>query len=325
MINAAGPLPRIQGKCSPPHLLTFSPAHFLTRTGFTLLEILAVVTIIGLSVTLMASVFAGNADQVCMERTLESMKEIKKAILGSHSQRIRGNIRFAGYVPNMGALPELVDENGDEVTEGGQPKGLWTSDINNDQINELPLYKSYKWGGEYGSTLSSPEHHIFVGWRGPYLRPPAGGVLKDAWTNPFIFEKDGKNFVIKSLGADGSKGGTGYDRDIVIIIKDKDYLARVAGYIRPFARLYSNDSATVSIRYQPPEHGCPSGKMLDCILGQVMSVQVVQDGQDDGYFHFDDIPVGAERMLTVSHSQFDIYKIDIEPGINWLGNMGNIP
>ncbi len=56
--------------------------------------------------------------------------------------------------------------------------------------------------------------------------------------------------------------------------------------------------------------------------------------KEDGYFHFDEIPVGTERLLTVTQfiqddgvNQYILmhYKIEIEPGINWVGNMGIVP
>ncbi len=41
-----------------------------------------------------------------------------------------------------------------------------------------------------------------------------GKVPKDPWTNPYIYESDGKKYVITSLGQDGKENGEGYDKDI---------------------------------------------------------------------------------------------------------------
>lgn len=38
--------------------------------------------------------------------------------------------------------------------------------------------------------------------------------LKDPWGNEFDYQLNGGNFVIMSLGKDGSPGGSGYDADI---------------------------------------------------------------------------------------------------------------
>lgn len=37
---------------------------------------------------------------------------------------------------------------------------------------------------------------------------------KDPWNHPFIYESDGSNFTVKSLGKDGKDGGDGYNKDI---------------------------------------------------------------------------------------------------------------
>jgi len=39
-------------------------------------------------------------------------------------------------------------------------------------------------------------------------------VPQDAWKHDFVYELDGNNYVIKSLGSDGREGGDGYAKDI---------------------------------------------------------------------------------------------------------------
>jgi type II secretory pathway pseudopilin PulG len=301
--------------------------------GLTLLELVIVLFLMTLSIFLIAQTFGNNPDQKRYERTLESMQEIKKAILGTYSERVRGDIRFAGYVPDMGDLPELID---------GQPRGLWTGDVKDtpdDDSDDFPYYKKYKISRKLefshspvGTGPIRSERVITIGWQGPYIKPPVGGVFRDSWGTPIIFKKNAKDFIIKSLGADGKQGGKNYDKDIILVINEKDYLAQVAGYIRPLS-LYSENRARVDIYYEVPEDisstdildfGDKGGKHMN-------DVKVIQDnGLDDGYFCFDGVPIGTERLLAVTQPRengtaLDIYKIDIEPGINWLGNMGNIP
>jgi general secretion pathway protein G len=47
-------------------------------------------------------------------------------------------------------------------------------------------------------------------WQGPYLEriPP------DPWGNPYFYQSDGSNYVLKSYGADGVEGGEGKNADI---------------------------------------------------------------------------------------------------------------
>lgn len=44
----------------------------------------------------------------------------------------------------------------------------------------------------------------------PYLKK----TPKDAWNRDFVYEIEGNNFLIKSLGSDGREGGDGYGKDI---------------------------------------------------------------------------------------------------------------
>jgi len=47
---------------------------------------------------------------------------------------------------------------------------------------------------------------------------PSGGYIEkipnDPWGNPYVYQSDGDNYVLKSYGADGVEGGTGKNADI---------------------------------------------------------------------------------------------------------------
>lgn len=47
-----------------------------------------------------------------------------------------------------------------------------------------------------------------------YKIPKGQDSIKDPWGNDFVYELNGGNFVIKSLGKGGADGGSGYDADI---------------------------------------------------------------------------------------------------------------
>jgi general secretion pathway protein G len=47
--------------------------------------------------------------------------------------------------------------------------------------------------------------------------PPGGYIEKipnDPWGNPYVYQSDGDNYVLKSYGADGVEGGSGKNADI---------------------------------------------------------------------------------------------------------------
>ena len=199
--------------------------------GFTLVELLVVVGIMGLSTALMAPVLVDRNNATHLERTLESLDNLEKAILGRRCDRVRGEVKFGGYASHMGALPELVDKSGAIVSRGGQPRGLWTRDIAGTPAvfsDDLPGVSDYTHSPGF-------KHFVRLGWRGPYMETPAGGAVADGWGTPFVFDYDAvsRDFKITSLAADGKTGGRGYADDIVRIIRAGDYLATVAGYISP--------------------------------------------------------------------------------------------
>ncbi len=307
----------------------------------------------------MASVFSDKSDQTRMERTLVSIEEIRSAILGTTSERVRGDVRFSGYVQDMGDLPELVQ---------GQPKGLWKKDLDADGEADLVGREAYSpndLAGPKPAPLGMVEA-VFLGWNGPYLKQPAGDVLKDGWGNSFVFERDGKDFIIKSPGADGKTGGKGHD-DIVLIIMENDWLAPVAGYMSPYIIYDLSRHSKEDVRIDPemaPVQGKPEvvahiyyapkpgyqpdvrrvGYGRGSSAGGTLAVWDVTHGtyekrlevNEDGYFCFDGdkkIPVG-ERLLAITHPVLkkgerivvsQPHRIYVEPGVNWLGNMGCCP
>lgn len=51
------------------------------------------------------------------------------------------------------------------------------------------------------------------GWDGPYLNR-ADEVPLDPWKNEYVYARSGRNYSLKSYGADGVEGGEGPDADI---------------------------------------------------------------------------------------------------------------
>lgn len=64
------------------------------------------------------------------------------------------------------------------------------------------------------SLMVQPEVGIVPeNWRGPYLR--SSNLPKDPWNRDYVYQSDGGNIVLKSLGADGQEGGEGVNADIL--------------------------------------------------------------------------------------------------------------
>lgn len=78
-----------------------------------------------------------------------------------------------------------------------------------DVIQNLTLYQNdcQKFPGSLDALVKNDG---CANWNGPYTKSEP----KDAWGSPFVYESDGNNFKLKSLGADRKEGGDGFNRDI---------------------------------------------------------------------------------------------------------------
>ena len=275
-------------------------------SGYTIMEILAVVIIMGLCAVISATILGDKTNRKLTAQTLVSMQEIKTAILGTTSDRVKGNVRFAGFVQDIGSLPALCDVlNTPHDPADDQPLPLW--DFEAGDFKSFRHYYYFK------------IEYVSVGWRGPYLKPPSKNNLVDGWQNPLIFQiTDNGNFIITSLGADNRKGGNDFDRDITFIISKKDYTGTVAGYVSP---ILMKDGRTPDQNYVRIYHtavrepGSPPYSIQDCLSFMETSPE------PDGYFRFKGVPVGTQRLLLANDKG---YKIAVEPGALWLGTPGLI-
>ena len=297
-----------------------------TKKGFTLLEILVVLIILGFFVAMMAKVFTKGDDQRRFDETRIRMEEIKKAILGSEGAYANGQRQFAGYVADMGGLPALDDALDDGVATN-QPEGLWTDDLDGGGP-DLP-------GWVYNPLPNPPDSMAWMGWRGPYIEAPPLRIgetsgqekLRDGWGNPFVFDDTAApgDLIITSPGANGviDAADTGYDEDITLTIKQTEYMAPLAGRVKGFD-IDTEANVAVTIYFSSggiepnPDH-------------------VITGVPSDGYFRFEngavgvgtngtkDIPVGLRHILVSGIvSGVPVQKqviFTIEPTGNWLGDV----
>ena len=124
------------------------------------------------------------------------MEEIKEAIIGRPGLYCNGVRQFTGYVSDMGNLPNLYypDEQGvaQKVTrvnpvgfdaiegEGGLAEAL----KNGHSPQPWALWRKTEAMAEW---KYHEDAQLWAGWKGPYIEPPAGGALRDAWGHKFLF------------------------------------------------------------------------------------------------------------------------------------------
>ena len=131
-----------------------------SERGFTLIEILVVVMILGLLIALAAPRVIGRGDEAKVTAARADMKTVEQAL-----QLYRLDANF--YPNTEQGLAALVQR----PTIGRIPK---------------------KWR------------------EGGYLER----VPDDPWGTALLYASDGKEYVLRSLGADGEEGGEGVDADI---------------------------------------------------------------------------------------------------------------
>ncbi len=290
------------------------------KRGFTLIEVLVVLVIMGFFVAMMAKVFTKQDDQRRFDETRVRMEEIKKAILGSKGAYANGQRQFSGYVADMGSLPALIDvDPGPGVNL--QPVGLWT-----DQSPPLPVALP-GWGFQSISR-------IWMGWRGPYLEVPPQGdnILRDGWGNLFVFLVVGTDITITSPGANGviNPADTGFDEDIAMRIKQNEYEAPVAGRVN--LGIVAPVNARVKIYFSRMDGVDEDGDASD--LAESRTIAGVTA---DGYFRYEQgaAGVGTDGTSNIGIGLRSIYAYDVgslpanpqpqiftvEPTGNWLGDI----
>ena len=191
------------------------------QQGFTLLELLVVVSLLGLLSLTAVALFDNAGDQDRFEATRSRLASIRTAIIGDTSRTLNGEPILSGYVADMGRLPsniaELLIEND---TTLGVSQATWA---------------------EYdiaGVSVTGLTGKLYAGWRGPYLfgTPDASGTsFRDGWgteASPTLVENYDWNvtltdasgtevstgisataIAVQSYGADRSPSGTEYSED----------------------------------------------------------------------------------------------------------------
>lgn len=194
--------------------------------GFTLLELLVVVSLIGLLSLTAVALFDNAGDQDRFEVTRSRLASIRTAIIGDTSRTLNGEPILSGYVVDMGRLPSNLKE----LIELGSQTAWSDSGFDVSSATQL----------ESATPVSGVIGVLYGGWRGPYLfgTPEASGTaFRDGWgtaTSPTNVDDYGwevtltdddvpPNIValgasavaiaVKSYGADRQVGGVDYDED----------------------------------------------------------------------------------------------------------------
>ena len=145
--------------------------------GMTLLELLIVVSLLGIVALASVSLIVDTGEYKQQEVTEDKWLSIKRAILGDDSVDASGRRDYAGFATDMGRLPNCLRE----LIRPYDCEAVLPDD-QNDPDRKLSIYSQ-----EIDSNQWS-------GWRGPYLSIPGANEYRDGWGNIGIgYEKDNEN------------------------------------------------------------------------------------------------------------------------------------
>ncbi len=184
--------------------------------GFTLLEIIVVLAIVGILASVTATMGFSLLNRAREKATFEEMQEIHKAIMGNHK------LGTFGFVGDMVRLPDDLTELVDET---GQP--------------------------DYGiksTTDDTPEdsNGIKWGWNGPYLNTGAAPLSynNDAWGNPYDYSN-----VTGKIISNGSDGLLDTPDDIIYPPYDVSYKGDVTltVFVKGMPNLFESSGTNITI------------------------------------------------------------------------------
>lgn len=184
-----------------------------SESGFTLVEVLMTVMLIGILSFVSISYFTEDMNEQRFDATKNEMSSIKEAIIGKEDLLEDSKRVSFGFVGDIGSFPSSLDRL---ITNGG-------------------VFSDYALDATY---------RIRYGWNGPYLQDESGtnSVLTDAWGNNYGYVTAGDPITLTSYGADGAAGGVGLDQDLVLSIPLSSIRSTVSGVITSGGEPYANNA-----------------------------------------------------------------------------------
>lgn len=225
-----------QGACAiSPSALAGGRAFYSDRmAGFSLLELMLVLFIMGLLAASAMFMTEGVEEQAKYDETRRRMEMIKRAIVGDPSRTINGGPEISGFAADMGRLPGCVAElvwPGAEKTPATNPK-TYDSPCGG---SPAPVINAWHMASATG---------LWAGWRGPYLSllPDAGDGIKrfrDGYGNAgddmnFGWDLTGPAGGVISLGSKGANAAESADdiADDALVIQEDYALEFVSAAVR---------------------------------------------------------------------------------------------
>lgn len=218
------------------------------QVGLTLVELVVVLAILVLAAGTALTATGSLADQSRYENTQNGLDSLERALLGRFDSASNGGADAISFVADVGRLPRVT--NTDPALGVGLAE-VWIHPAGVAQFEILP-------------ARADPDVVLPVGWRGPYVRLGFGTAkLVDGWGRPYVlFGLDGVPAmagsdvgVIRTLGADGAPGGSGFDADTEVALMSPTQSARHLGAVPVRVRTTSETEIPVCVRLYGAREG----------------------------------------------------------------------
>lgn len=213
--------------------------------GFTLVELLVVLVVLGSLTTIAVRSLAGAQDRSRFEATQRVLRVVEEGILGSRSD----GGTTPGLLADLGGLPAVTADGRDLHELWERPAGVTMSQVR---------------------VAEDGDVRIAAGWAGPYVDLPVGADgLFDGYGRRLQIVAGVGEWRVRSLGADGVVGGSGYDQDLELVLQDATRgIDRVRGELQgtvqltgPFA--VGNERLTVVLFEPDPATGLLVARTMD--------------------------------------------------------------
>ena len=246
------------------------------KAGFTLLELVVVLAILAVVATLATREISHIEEQRRFEVAQQGLEAIRDAVLGAPGERLPdGTPGAAGFLADMGRLPRTAGTTNLTLAE------LWI-----DPGVPFDVRPATTTNG-VDAADADPQVLVPGGWRGPYLRLPAGtDALRDGWGNDYrslpdtspsnpltsgyarlrdaddtpLTSAGSEIAIVRHLGANGTYNvaDTGYDRDVAISFTNDAIRAGLRGHVEVLdddgaAGADSADSVTIRVFGPDPD------------------------------------------------------------------------